>query len=124
MKKYTQAYQEILGKDIKKKDKDTYDTIVTVMRVQRSINSYENYDKLKYYPDALNALLVGLRKYDENIKAGRELEVEKDMDSCRAEILSILGDEFGLSEQEAYEILSMEKQAYTNKVVEIGMEQQ
>ena len=47
------------------------------MKVQRSLNSYENYDNMKYYPDALNALLVGLKKYDENIETARNLEIEK-----------------------------------------------
>ncbi len=121
MQRYTQAYQEILGTDIKEKDQETYDKIVTVMKVQRSLNSYANYDSMKYYPDALNALLRGIEKYDENIETGRNLEVEKDMDSCREQILSILQEEYGLSESEAYDILSMEKEAYTEKVVEIGM---
>ena len=121
MQKYTQAYQEILGTDIKEKDQETYDKIVTVMKVQRSLNSYANYDSMKYYPDALNALLRGMEKYDENIETGRNLEVEKDMDSCREQILMILEEEFGLSESEAYDILAMEKEEYTEKVVEIGM---
>jgi hypothetical protein len=94
------------------------------MKVQRSINSYENYENMKYYPDALNALLVGLKKYDENIETARDLEVEADMDSCKDEILAILQDEFKLSEKEAYDILSLKKEAYTDKVVEIGMAQQ
>jgi nitrate reductase NapAB chaperone NapD len=124
MQKYTQAYQEILGTDVKTKDQETYDKIVTVMKVQRSINSYENYENMKYYPDALNALLVGLKKYDENIETAKDLEVDKDMDTCKAEILEILQDEFKLSEKEAYDILSLKEDAYTDKVVEIGMEQQ
>lgn len=48
--KYTDAYQEILGTDMKKSDQETYDKIVTVMKVQRALNSYENYDNMKYYP--------------------------------------------------------------------------
>ena len=74
--RYTDAYQEILGTDMKKNDQETYDKIVTVMKVQRALNSYENYDNMKYYPDALNALLVGLKKYDENLDTARSLEVE------------------------------------------------
>ncbi len=121
MQKYSLAYQKILGTDVKEKDQETYDKIMTVMKVQRALNSYKNYDKMKYYPDALNALLVGLRKYDENIETAMSLGVDNDMDACRAEIISILRDEFGLSEQEAYRILSKGKKAYTDKVVQIGL---
>ena len=122
--KYTDAYQEILGTNMKKKDQETYDKIVTVMKVQRSLNSYENYDNMKYYPDALNALLVGLRKYDENIETARNLEIEKDVDNCKEKILTLLDEEYGLSEDQAREILSLKKDAYTDRVVELGLKKQ
>ena len=124
MQKYTEAYQEILGTNVKKSDQETYDKIITVMKVQRSLNAYSSYESMKYYPEALNALLRGIQKYDTNIETARNLEIEKDMDSCREQIVSILEDEFGLSESEAYEILSLEKEAYTERVVRLGMEQQ
>lgn len=122
--RYTDAYQEILGTDLKKKDQETYDKIITVMKVQRSLNSYENYDNMKYYPDALNALLVGLKKYDENIETARNLEIEKDVDSCKDKILTLLDEEYGLSEAQAREILSLKKDAYTDRVVELGLQKQ
>ncbi len=119
-KKYTQAYEEILGTNMKKKDQETYDKIVTVMKVQRSLNAYESYMNMGYTPDALNSLLVGMRRYDENIEKARGLEVDQDLDSCREEILTILYDEFGLSEKAAYDILALEKEEYTERVVELG----
>lgn len=121
MQRYTQAYQEILGTDVHKSDRETYDKIVTVMKVQRSLNAYENYSNMKYYPEALNALLRGLQRYDENIETGRGLEVDGDMASCREQIVTLLEEDFGVSESEAYEILAMKKEAYTKKVVELGM---
>ncbi len=122
--KYTDAYQEILGTDMKKTDQEIYDKIVTVMKVQRALNSYENYDNMKYYPDALNALLVGLKKYDENLDTARSLEVEEDLDSCRDKIVTLLDEEYGLSESQARELLVLNKTAYTDKVVAIAMKKQ
>lgn len=122
--KYTDAYQEILGTDMKKTDQEIYDKIVTVMKVQRALNSYENYDNMKYYPDALNALLVGLKKYDENLDTARSLEVEEDLDSCRDKIVTLLDEEYGLSESQARELLVLDKTAYTDKVVAIAMKKQ
>ena len=40
----------------KEKDPDTYNKIRTVMQVQRALDSYQNYDAMNYYPDALNAV--------------------------------------------------------------------
>lgn len=122
--KYTDAYQEILGTDMKKSDQETYDKIVTVMKVQRALNSYENYDNMKYYPDALNALLVGLKKYDENLDTAKNLEIEDDLDSCRDKIVTLLDEEYGLSEPQARELLVLDKTAYTDKVVAIAMKKQ
>ncbi len=122
--KYTDAYQEILGTDMKKSDQETYDKIVTVMKVQRALNSYENYDNMKYYPDALNALLVGLKKYDENLDTAKSLEVEEDLDSCRDKIVTLLDEEYGLSESQARELLVLDKTSYTDKVVAIAMKKQ
>ena len=104
-----------------KKSLADYDKIKVVMKVQQSINAYQNYDRVKYYPEALDALLRGIKRYDANIDRGTELEVEGDMQSCRKQILSILQQEFGLSERDAYSILALDKDAYQNKVVEIGM---
>ena len=41
---------------------------------------------MKYYPDALNSLLKGLRRYDENIDKAVNLEVEGDMEICKNKI--------------------------------------
>ena len=49
-----------------------------------------------------------------------DLEIEGDMKVCKNRILSILKDEFSLSEQEAYNILSLDDEAYTRKVVGIA----
>ncbi|MCD7824437.1 MAG: hypothetical protein LUH14_00480 [Clostridiaceae bacterium] len=122
MGKYTEAYQEAIGTNMKEKDPEEYQKIKTVMLVQQSLNSYQNYDRMKFYPEALDALLRGIKRYDANIEQGQELEVDKEMLACRKEILSLLQEEFGVSEQEAYELLALEKEDYTKRVVEIGVE--
>ena len=75
MGKYEQAYQEVLGTKVKEKDPDTYNKIRTVMQVQRALDSYQNYDAMNYYPDALNALIRGLQRYDANLETAKQLEI-------------------------------------------------
>ena len=67
-------------------------------------------------------MLVGLKKYDENIETARNLEVEKDVDSCKEKILTLLDEEYGLSEVQARELLSLKKDAYTDQVVKLGIQ--
>lgn len=120
LQKYSDAYNEARGTKMKEKDPELYDKIITVMKVQQSLDSYSSYSVMKYYPDALDSLLRGLQKYDENIDMALDLEIEGDMKVCKNRILGILKDEFSLSEQEAYDILSLDDEAYTRKVVGIA----
>lgn len=120
LQKYSDAYNEARGTKMQDKDPELYDKIVTVMKVQQSLDAYSSYAVMKYYPDALDSLLRGLQKYDENIDMALDLEIEGDMKVCKNRILSILKDEFSLSEQEAYDILSLDDEAYTKKVVGIA----
>ena len=121
MGKYEQAYQEVLGTKVKEKDPDTYNKIRTVMQVQRALDSYQNYDAMNYYPDALNALIRGLQRYDANLETAKQLEIEDEVDGCKEQIVSLLQSEYGVSESQARELLSLDKAGYTSKVVEIAM---
>ena len=109
MGKYTEAYQEALGTKMRDKDPEMYQKIKTVMKVQQSINAYQNYERVGYYPDALNALLQGIRKYDDNLSTAIDLEADQDLKKCREQILSNLQSEFGVSESEAYSLLSLDQ---------------
>ena len=120
LQRYSDAYEEAMGTKLNEKDLDTYEKIITVMKVQQSLNTYSSYANMKHYPDALNALLRGLQKYDDNIDMAMDLEIEGDLKVCKDKILSILRDEFGLSETDAYDILSLDEGAYTDKVVSIA----
>lgn len=122
MGKYTEAYQEAVGTKMKDKDAEQYQKIKTVMKVQQCLNAYQNYDRMKYYPEALDALLRGVKRYDANIEEATQLEVEKDMMSCRTQIISLLQSEFNMTESKAYSLLAMDKEAYQNEVVKIGAE--
>ena len=121
MGKYEHAYQEVLGTKVKEKDPDTYNKIRTVMQVQRALDSYQNYDAMNYYPDALNALIRGLQRYDANLETAKQLEIEDEVDGCKEQIVSLLQSEYGVSESQARELLSLDKAEYTSKVVEIAM---
>ena len=107
---YTLAYNEIFGLDIKDEDIVLYDRIMTVMYVQKQLNSYYNYYEMKDYPKALDSLLKGLQRYEKYIELAVELEIESDLDSVRSGILDELGASFSMSEQEAMNIIQADSQ--------------
>jgi len=114
---YTLAYNEIYGLEIKDEDIVLYDRIMTVMYVQKQLNSYYNYYGMNDKPRALDSLLKGLQRYEKYIELAVELEIDSDLDSVRKKILTEISTVFMLSEQEAMEIIQADSQAeYSKKV--------
>lgn len=114
---YTAAYNEIFGLDVKDEDIMLYDRIMTVMYVQKQLNSYYNYYEMKDYPRALDSLLKGLQRYEKYIELAIELDIETDLDSVRNSILAQAEATFMLSEREAMEIIQAKNQLeYSEKV--------
>ena len=94
-----------------------YDRIMTVMYVQKQLNSYNNYYEMNDKPKALDSLLKGLQRYEKYIDLAVDLEVDTDLDSVRKKILEKINDSFSMSEQEAMEIIQSDSQAeYSKKV--------
>ncbi len=99
--RYTEAYNEIYGLDIKKKDKETYEKIMTVMFVNKELNSYNNYMDIKMYPQALDSLLKGIERYDKYIKHATDLGIQKDIENVKKKIVKELKQKFDLTEEDA-----------------------
>ena len=119
---YTLAYNEIYGleSEIKNEDILLYDRIMTVMYVQKQLNSYENYYGMDDKPRALDSLLKGLQRYEKYIDLAVDLEVDTDLDSVRKKILEKISTVFLLTEQEAMEIIQSDSQAeYSTKVYDV-----
>ncbi len=116
---YTLAYNEIYGLEIKNKQEDIllYDRIMTVMYVQKQLNSYQNYYGMNDNPKALDSLLKGLQRYEKYIDLAVKLDVDSDLDSVRKTILQKIEESFSMTEQEAMEIIQSDSQAeYSKKV--------
>ncbi len=114
---YTLAYNEIYGLEIKAEDIVLYDQIMTVMYVQKQLNSYYNYYEMGDKPKALDSLLKGLQRYEKYIELAVDLDVDSDLDSVRNKILKEISSVFMLNEQQAMEILQSDSQVeYSQKV--------
>ncbi|MCI8408268.1 MAG: hypothetical protein HFJ09_03215 [Lachnospiraceae bacterium] len=121
--KYNSAYDALWGLEIKEKDAELYSKVQMVMYLNKQWNSYENYTNIRMYPEALDSLLKGIQKYDSHIDDAKELEVSADYKKIRTEILKELKEVYGLTEKEAYKLLSVENQAdYSKEVIQLANE--
>lgn len=117
--KYGLAYREIVGVQIKEKDEELEDRIYTVMYVERQYEAYQNYVLMDNPNLALDALLCGLEKYDAYYGDAVALDIVEDLDYVRDEIIDALNTTYGLSEEDARDILSLTDSEYTEKIQEL-----
>lgn len=121
--KYTQAYDEISGIDIKDEDLEIYEKIQTVMFVNKQLNSYNNYYSIKKYPEALDSLLKGLKRYDKYIELATLLGIKSDLDYVRGQILAELDRVFNLSEEEALAMNNLDSMyEYSLQIYDVVLE--
>lgn len=121
--RYTEAYNEICGLDVRKQDQATYDKIMTVMYINKEVNSYHNYMSMKKYPEALDSLLKGLERYDKYLDSAKELGIKKNLDSIKKSILEELTTTFGVTAKEAKKLNAIEDQTqYSLDVISIALE--
>lgn len=121
--KYTEAYEEVYGEEIKDEDMELYSKIQTVMFVNKQLNSYNNYYSIGEYPEALDSLLKGLKRYNKYIEFATILGIESDLNYVRKQILAELDNEFGLSEEEAIRLIETENmKEYSLEVYEVASE--
>lgn len=121
--KYTDAYNEVYGIELKDEDIELYDKIETVMFVNKQLNSYNNYYAMKKYPEALDSLLKGLKRYDKYIELATALGIKSDLDYVRDQILAELNHVFRLSEQDAVAILDSDSQKdYSVAIYDVVLE--
>lgn len=107
VKYYTDAYNQIYGLEIKPEDQRFNDQVMTVMFVNKQLNSYNSFMVMKEYETALHALLMGLYQYGDYYEPSILLGIDRDMDFVRSQILKELENTFGISEDEAEVLRSM-----------------
>lgn len=107
VKYYTDAYNDIYGLDIRPEDQVLSDKIMTVMFVNKELNSYNSHMVMGDYQSALHSLLIGLYRYGKYYEQAIPLGIDRDMDFVRTQILKELEATFHVSEDEAELLRSM-----------------
>lgn len=121
--RYNQAYNEVYGIELKDEDIELYDKIMTVMFVNKQLNSYNNYYHMRKFPEALDSLLKGLQRYDKYIELATMLGINTDLDYVRNQIIAELYNVFSLTEEQALSIINSESQAkYSISVYDVILE--
>ncbi len=112
-KNYKEAFYTMYGKDLNESDTLMYEKARTIVLVDRKYESYENYMLLGMRLEALDALLSGIRKYEEVKDYGETLQISGELGEIRAKIIDALMNEFGVSDAQAHEIIELSPLNYS-----------
>ena len=118
VKYYTDAYNDIYGLKIKPEDQVLNEKIMTVMFVNKELNSYNSQMILEDYQAALHSLLLGLYRYGKYYEKAIPLGIDRDMDYVRTQILKELESTFKVSEDKAEVLRAMLANAGTGGIGE------
>jgi GTPase involved in cell partitioning and DNA repair len=69
------------------------------------------------YPEALDSLLKGLKRYDEYISDATEMGIRNDMDYVKTQILGELNEAYQMSEADAYQLIDAANQEEYSQMV-------
>ncbi len=117
---FIRAYDEISGVELKEDDQELYDRIRMCSQMQKELNSYGNYTKMEMHLEALDSLMKGIRYYDIHKGQAEALGAMSALNGLESQLAASLYNDFGLSETQAREILTLEDQAeYTKRLEEI-----
>ncbi|MGN0346344.1 MAG: hypothetical protein ACI4DU_03565 [Lachnospiraceae bacterium] len=113
---YKEAFLYMYGKKLNDSDQLIYDRSRTIILLDRKLEAYQNYLAIDMPVQALDSLLQGIKRYEVLYVQGEELGITEELDGIKAQILDILQRNYGISEQEAEEIIGYDPLDYTNKL--------
>jgi chemotaxis protein histidine kinase CheA len=116
-RRYTEAYNELYGASRNSKNKEIYDKVMTVMYVNKHLNTYNNFYSLELYPEALDSLIKGLQRYEQYIDRAIDLGVESDFNYIKDNILKELDGKFDVREEKAIKLSKVEDKIKYSKYV-------
>ena len=105
---YEQVYALLYGKELSEEDEVLLEKSSTILKMQRKLDSYENYKKMDMQPEALNALIEGVSRYQNLRDDAASYNVGGEVADIYGQILTALASDYGLSEADALDIISSE----------------
>ena len=118
---YKVAYENLIGKHLNSSDSLILEKATILMKLQRKYDSFVNYHKMGKETEALNALLEGHGLYIRLQAEAQEWDILAELDEIHQDILNDLEYMYGVTEDQAGVLISMEDDRnYTEEVERIA----
>ncbi len=105
---YGDVYDLLYGKKLNEQDEILFQRSNLILQMNRKLSSYDNYVNLDMRLEALNALITGVERYQQILPEAETYNVVGEVSDIYTQILERLSAEFGVSEEEALDIIASE----------------
>ncbi len=116
---YKRSYELLYGKKLDESDTIIYNQSKTIVGMNRKLEAYHNYLAIGEEVRALDALMAGVQKYPDIMLDAEQYHVTQEVDAVYETILNILNDKYGLTEEEAKNIIAYDDVTYTRRLESI-----
>ena len=117
---YKDIFALLYAKNRDPSDEFMFQQAQVVMKMNRSMESYQIFLSLDKPVEALNALLMGISRYDD-IQGENLYGAEMKVNAAYQTIINTLSSAYGISLDDARAILALEGESYTRRLYEITM---
>ena len=104
---YAEVYELLYAVERSEQDEILFQRSNLILQMRRKVASYENYVNLNMRLEALNALISGVERYQQVLPKAEQYDVVDEVNTTYEQILGLLSMDFGVSESEALEIISL-----------------
>jgi len=105
---YKAAFEGFYGKKLHESDQALYNQAYAILKMQRRVEAYQNYKSLGLEVEALDALMQGVEQFDELYAYAQMNNAATEVMSVYQELLNILQSSYGLTEEQARDIVAEE----------------
>lgn len=117
---YETTYQTFIGEDLNESDKILFDKSEILLKIQHKYTAYTAYMNMAMPSEALDQLLQAVANYDEWFLTAETFGVTSEFNDEYAKIIETLNENWGLSEEDAKAINSLDTDLeYSLKVYSI-----
>ncbi len=116
---YFDAYEALIGMEMDEDDIDFFRKTRLLGDLQKRYQEYNTFVGREMYDLALDSLLTGVGRYDENYEEAKSLGIENEYKTWGEALTQILSDQFGVSSEEAIAMYKLNREDYSIRLDEI-----
>lgn len=116
---YFAAYEDLMGMDLKESDEDLFKKSRLLGDLQKKNKEYQVFVKRKMYDLALDSLVSGVARYQDNLDEAKTLGIEEEYTKEGDALVQLLQDQYGVSVDDAVSMYRLNREQYSIKIDKI-----